>query len=155
MRNGECGMSGWVSCRVTSHCDSAFRIPNSALVFVGRRARRARGRGGLSRVGGGCVFVLFGFARLVMMPRFPVLDLRLQGGIGNARRVLEHQLRAQHTGPDDGHEPRDAQHPESGLLGAGELGTAEQLPPEQDRKSTRLNSSHTVISYAVFCLKKK
>src|SRR5476649_3036607 len=27
--------------------------------------------------------------------------------------------------------------------------------PEGDRKSTRLNSSHTVISYAVFCLKKK
>src|SRR5947207_10850189 len=26
---------------------------------------------------------------------------------------------------------------------------------EGDRKSTRLNSSHTVISYAVFCLKKK
>src|SRR5438034_11495569 len=32
------------------------------------------------------------------------------------------------------------------------------VQPEQvvrDRKSTRLNSSHTVISYAVFCLKKK
>src|SRR5260221_4330854 len=28
-------------------------------------------------------------------------------------------------------------------------------PPQGDRKSTRLNSSHTVISYAVFCLKKK
>src|SRR5438034_8741679 len=28
-------------------------------------------------------------------------------------------------------------------------------PRKQDRKSTRLNSSHTVISYAVFCLKKK
>src|SRR5256885_16975112 len=27
--------------------------------------------------------------------------------------------------------------------------------PRQDRKSTRLNSSHLVISYAVFCLKKK
>src|SRR5438132_5933330 len=27
--------------------------------------------------------------------------------------------------------------------------------PSLDRKSTRLNSSHTVISYAVFCLKKK
>src|SRR2546426_3494785 len=27
--------------------------------------------------------------------------------------------------------------------------------PETDRKSTRLNSSHLVISYAVFCLKKK
>src|SRR5215211_8697774 len=28
-------------------------------------------------------------------------------------------------------------------------------PSLRDRKSTRLNSSHTVISYAVFCLKKK
>src|SRR3712207_8909368 len=27
--------------------------------------------------------------------------------------------------------------------------------PEEDRKSTRLNSSHANISYAVFCLKKK
>src|SRR2546426_2012629 len=27
--------------------------------------------------------------------------------------------------------------------------------PTRDRKSTRLNSSHLVISYAVFCLKKK
>src|SRR5438034_5432519 len=31
----------------------------------------------------------------------------------------------------------------------------EQLRVPVDRKSTRLNSSHTVISYAVFCLKKK
>src|SRR2546426_2492291 len=31
---------------------------------------------------------------------------------------------------------------------------AERIPP-RDRKSTRLNSSHLVISYAVFCLKKK
>src|SRR5256885_12158901 len=31
-----------------------------------------------------------------------------------------------------------------------------EIPGEnQDRKSTRLNSSHLVISYAVFCLKKK
>src|SRR5207249_7495873 len=30
-----------------------------------------------------------------------------------------------------------------------------QLTVEQDRKSTRLNSSHVSISYAVFCLKKK
>src|SRR5260221_6800504 len=28
-------------------------------------------------------------------------------------------------------------------------------PRQRDRKSTRLNSSHTVISYAVFCLNKK
>src|SRR5947207_8335274 len=34
---------------------------------------------------------------------------------------------------------------------------ARRRPSRQttDRKSTRLNSSHTVISYAVFCLKKK
>src|SRR5260221_2620367 len=30
-----------------------------------------------------------------------------------------------------------------------------ERPQHRDRKSTRLNSSHTVISYAVFCLKKK
>src|SRR5260221_10296003 len=36
------------------------------------------------------------------------------------------------------------------LLGGRGLGET-----EIDRKSTRLNSSHTVISYAVFCLKKK
>src|SRR5256885_10695528 len=34
----------------------------------------------------------------------------------------------------------------------GELLAANGMP---DRKSTRLNSSHLVISYAVFCLKKK
>src|SRR5256885_5265586 len=50
----------------------------------------------------------------------------------------------------------------SGL--GGEHGAAEGNPvaaellraiARQDRKSTRLNSSHLVISYAVFCLKKK
>src|SRR5256885_12603210 len=41
--------------------------------------------------------------------------------------------------------------------GLGQLeGAAHQLLGAQaDRKSTRLNSSHLVISYAVFCLKKK
>src|SRR5260221_6691119 len=33
--------------------------------------------------------------------------------------------------------------------------SAAQIHFVRDRKSTRLNSSHTVISYAVFCLKKK
>src|SRR2546422_2736826 len=32
---------------------------------------------------------------------------------------------------------------------------AESFAAKQDRKSTRLNSSHGYISYAVFCLKKK
>src|SRR5260221_10522073 len=34
-------------------------------------------------------------------------------------------------------------------------GLVKEHPEQGDRKSTRLNSSHTVISYAVFCLKKK
>src|SRR2546430_11287196 len=53
-------------------------------------------------------------------------------------------------------------------LGLGPVGVARQVScqsvqrggrvlhrPGQDRKSTRLNSSHSQISYAVFCLKKK
>src|SRR2546426_7464029 len=48
--------------------------------------------------------------------------------------------------PDPGHAPGERRrHPVP-------LG---DLHPERDRKSTRLNSSHLVISYAVFCLKKK
>src|SRR3712207_7005945 len=49
-----------------------------------------------------------------------------------------------------------------GLVGGGHLvGRAQRLrrlaraPVVADRKSTRLNSSHANISYAVFCLKKK
>src|SRR5438034_5163414 len=37
----------------------------------------------------------------------------------------------------------------------GAAGLHQPQSKVQDRKSTRLNSSHTVISYAVFCLKKK
>src|SRR5699024_12642364 len=40
----------------------------------------------------------------------------------------------------------------SGMRGVVTLAAAQTLP---DRKSTRLNSSHVSISYAVFCLKKK
>src|SRR5438309_4627067 len=43
-------------------------------------------------------------------------------------------------------------------LGADDINLDRLLPPAApggDRKSTRLNSSHSSISYAVFCLKKK
>src|SRR3989449_2947993 len=36
-----------------------------------------------------------------------------------------------------------------------EVGTKSWADAQRDRKSTRLNSSHGYISYAVFCLKKK
>src|SRR5438132_12655145 len=42
---------------------------------------------------------------------------------------------------------KGSEHPEQVVVVSGHL--------DSDRKSTRLNSSHTVISYAVFCLKKK
>src|SRR5690606_39962961 len=35
------------------------------------------------------------------------------------------------------------------------VGVKDVILPGEDRKSTRLNSSHVKISYAVFCLKKK
>src|SRR5256885_11178725 len=40
-------------------------------------------------------------------------------------------------------------------LGTCPNGSGLPPSPRRDRKSTRLNSSHLVISYAVFCLKKK
>src|SRR5260221_2710334 len=46
----------------------------------------------------------------------------------------------------------------SGAADGGQCHDSQQkrrLGTGRDRKSTRLNSSHTVISYAVFCLKKK
>src|SRR2546430_6668442 len=60
--------------------------------------------------------------------------------------------------------PRQRAHPirggdererrESGILVLAPDGNREAVP-QLDRKSTRLNSSHSQISYAVFCLKKK
>src|SRR5437588_11977922 len=41
------------------------------------------------------------------------------------------------------------------VIGLSILSGAHNAIVPRDRKSTRLNSSHTVISYAVFCLKKK
>src|SRR2546430_12188937 len=45
-------------------------------------------------------------------------------------------------------------HADSLLVKAGSGGATFGIP-DRDRKSTRLNSSHSQISYAVFCLKKK
>src|SRR2546430_9235761 len=47
------------------------------------------------------------------------------------------------------HEQEDA------LVGGQSLGCVAPEPPRTDRKSTRLNSSHSQISYAVFCLKER
>src|SRR5207244_11430307 len=49
---------------------------------------------------------------------------------------------------------RDRQRAEN-IFMAEEKKSVDEKGVEQDRKSTRLNSSHQIISYAVFCLKKK
>src|SRR5437870_7371211 len=80
------------------------------------------------------------------------------------RTILLHQLVEQQFVPLREVLPGREQQPLLDLEGPPELvasGTGEQAAPQvgerlvQDRKSTRLNSSHVAISYAVFCLKKK
>src|SRR3712207_7829889 len=73
------------------------------------------------------------------------------GGGGNRRPVLgQSPETSPHTHPGtrklsgDCHPSRACQHLSGGTK-----------PPIRDRKSTRLNSSHANISYAVFCLKKQ
>src|SRR5215211_810528 len=83
------------------------------------------------------------------------------GAAGRHRDLVE----AGRPDRDTGHSPPDGR-PTCALLDprrlrrGGYRGYARDVRPDggrhgEDRKSTRLNSSHTVISYAVFCLKKK
>src|SRR5258708_11557197 len=55
------------------------------------------------------------------------------------------------------HRADDTFHPHISFLVEGHLRHLRKIASkgELDRKSTRLNSSHQIISYAVFCLKKK
>src|SRR3712207_6944612 len=50
---------------------------------------------------------------------------------------------------------RQAVEHDVGQLAGGAILALDRVERRQDRKSTRLNSSHANISYAVFCLKKK
>src|SRR2546427_7967072 len=68
-------------------------------------------------------------SRSLRARRLRVLAVRAPGGLRNRR-------------------PADVPQARAGLLSM-------ETPPRLDRKSTRLNSSHSQISYAVFCLKKK
>src|SRR3712207_7986728 len=69
---------------------------------------------------------------------------------GSARQEVDER-------PCTGRVLRSAEHP--GVLHLAEAGVEQRagrrLLAALDRKSTRLNSSHANISYAVFCLKKK
>src|SRR5207253_11084548 len=65
------------------------------------------------------------------------------------RHGLRRQEPGSHRAPDR-HEHRGLPAPRDEAAALADQGL-----PRQDRKSTRLNSSHVAISYAVFCLKKK
>src|SRR5438067_9539538 len=56
---------------------------------------------------------------------------------------------------DAGGDPSDGVSPEERVAVEADELRPSPLQPRRDRKSTRLNSSHVSISYAVFCLKKK
>src|SRR3712207_7223636 len=78
---------------------------------------------------------------------FPYTTLfRSRGGELHRRAV--HHPGDEHPQQDPGAEADVADH----LSGTSDRGVGVEL---QDRKTTRLNSSHANISYAVFCLKKK
>src|SRR5690606_41514881 len=78
-------------------------------------------------------------------------DLRRQrDGVGLHLVVEPHAATRRERQPDVGLPPHRQPRGARGL----ELLARRRLP-RRDRKSTRLNSSHVKISYAVFCLKKK
>src|SRR6266511_4646027 len=80
------------------------------------------------------------------------LDLR---GLLRAFLGLEVGLLVEATAEETGDEDGGEAHPR-GVEGLGLFVEAHALDRDPvDRKSTRLNSSHVKISYAVFCLKKK
>src|SRR5690606_42025922 len=88
-------------------------------------------------------------------PTLPSFPTRRSSDLGPAARALAPRTHRDHGGPPPPalqsvvrrHRPhRHAVLPVRRAAGAGGRG---------DRKSTRLNSSHVKISYAVFCLKKK
>src|SRR5689334_24359800 len=76
-----------------------------------------------------------------------IYTLSLHDALPISTSLGEHELLAAARARRDGYEPlgppaREGRHPAA-------------HEPDPDRKSTRLNSSHSSISYAVFCLKKK
>src|SRR3712207_8918534 len=86
---------------------------------------------------------LFPYTTLFRSEEHPIADSERGGEVAQATRVGHVVV----TG-GRARELRRAgkQKPQLGMVSA---------EPGQDRKSTRLNSSHANISYAVFCLKKK
>src|SRR3712207_7378663 len=85
---------------------------------------------------------------------FPYTTLfRSNPQLRGADQDLEQYLETRRTELDAG--DGRVSHQEEARHGIAGLPRLLEDDPGQDRKSTRLNSSHANISYAVFCLKKK
>src|SRR3712207_6933599 len=69
--------------------------------------------------------------------------------------ALEGGAGGRHHQEDDRQRDAHGRHGCASLSALGSRLSAAPRPRAEDRKSTRLNSSHANISYAVFCLKKK
>src|SRR2546430_9404129 len=89
--------------------------------------------------------------RSTLFPYTTLFRSHARGGeVERGRRAEAARSHEQHPGALQLPLPRDAD------VGEDEVSrVAQDLLVRQDRKSTRLNSSHSQISYAVFCLKKK
>src|SRR5205807_9216457 len=80
----------------------------------------------------------------------PIYRLKLLAVVGDAAAGA-----AEGEGGADHHRVADLAGDRQRLIEAARDLRLRSGEPDLDRKSTRLNSSHLVISYAVFCLKKK
>src|SRR5699024_12573120 len=80
----------------------------------------------------------------------------LNAGRQKPRKKHQHRRHARecakNSWPAQNANPQKSRAPSASIM---TFGTAPTVPHHLDRKSTRLNSSHVSISYAVFCLKKK
>src|SRR5688572_32699284 len=85
---------------------------------------------------------------------FPYTTLFRSQGTGDLRVGVDDRVRRR----DGARTPVAVPGAEGVRLGRGQMRgqrRGERGGAKEDRKSTRLNSSHSQISYAVFCLKKK
>src|SRR3712207_8116418 len=88
---------------------------------------------------------------------FPYTTLFRSGGLTAGPRERPRRSHARAAGASPRGEHVDQQDDDGADDRADDPGRPELEAPleDEDRKSTRLNSSHANISYAVFCLKKK
>src|SRR5690606_41695250 len=103
-----------------------------------------------------CLYDLLFYLSLRRPPRSPLFPYTtlFRSGVEQLRRPLAGPLQRRQLG-DGGHLPVGLLQLPLQLAGVADRQRLATGAGELDRKSTRLNSSHVKISYAVFCLKKK